>query len=131
MNISILSKPPPLVGIGAHLGADSPLILLENGAAIFGSDLVTIDNVVGGSQTLINVTSIDSPTLTTMTSELVTNVAVCENSLDSSYCVDQASVVAALAKAGESFKEDQMSTSAGLSSTACIQFCASSGSMVS
>ena len=119
------------MGIGVHLGADTPLILLENGGAIFGSDLVTIDNVVGGSQTLINVTSIDSPTLTTMTSELVTNVAVCENSLDSSYCVAQASVVAALAKAGESFKEDQMTTSAGLSSTACIQFCASSGSMVS
>jgi hypothetical protein len=114
---------------------DSLVVLWENGAKAFDSNLLTMADMMTTSAvntTFLDISHINSP-LVTIANNPLKSVMFCQSPIEMYYCIDSNSLTLAMAQAGESFMPSQLiSTSSAqmISSYSCIQFCGNQNSMV-
>ena len=92
----------PLIGLGAHTSSDNLAVLWENGAGTYDSDLITIHDLISTTtnQLYLNVSTLNQqPTVTAENSQNKT-VMFCQSPLVSSFCIDAASLTAAMSTVG-------------------------------
>ena len=113
----------PQIGLGDHIGTDSPADLFESGAGIFQSTLLsTFDLIYIQSTTpFLNVSSLNSPSVN-YTADQPNSIMFCESPIDSSFCIDLKSFNSELAKVGITLMPDQIQGQS-ISSYGCIQYC--------
>ena len=114
---------------------DSLVVLWENGAKAFDSDLLTMADMMTTSTlntTFLNISLPNSP-LVTVTNNQTSSVMFCQSPIEKYFCIDSNSLTLAMSQAGESFMSDQLqSTSSAqrISVYSCVQFCSNKNAMV-
>ena len=116
----------PQIALGTHFGTDGPIMLLESGASIFQSNLLSTSDLTISQPNIpfLNTIPITSPSIN-FTTDQPSSIMFCESPIDYSFCVDLNSLNKAMSNIGETLMTDQLVLAPGqsLSSSSCISFC--------
>ena len=114
--------------LGMNMDTASPAILLQSGETSFDSDLIVFDDLVDAGNQFPSYFATfegDNSLAVQATSDLSTDVKLCQRPLVTSFCIDLTSLTAAMAAKAEVFVGSQSGPLNTSSSTGCIQFCTS------